>query len=531
MPQGTPAVGGVDASGTTDCHVRRSGQPTSAFDQGRRLQEQGLSSSNLDAMKRRARSTRFVLIAVCASFVLIAPLARADEPPDDYSNPEYVAFDIDNMARTTQRQRYHVTTPAYGVASAQTFSETWVRGVQRQARDLPEGRVYAGLGQLLPGGNVGDPERYHEGDRVPVEYENRQGARVVANVWPCTSGGACPGVVITTGSIQVTQHMYGWLARHLQANGYTVFTHDVRGQGESETTTHPEGSPFPQPANPQEERNFVDSTVDALRVFLDPAAPWADRVDEHHVALVGHSLGARAVSVVQQCSNRHGGPVAPLPAACDGETWPIEAIVAYDGLSSDVRPVVPALDHRADGYFINAVPTPTAPDPDGRVAGAYATWRKAGVDACTITGRGFTHAEWSEIPYIVSATRYGVPQAAYYTLAWLDRFVAPGAAADGHRALVAGPVPGPAEPAGAHAPWRASLFSGKYRSACFVSAPPGAGQLPPGHDPDRQRGRRPRGFPHRGDVLRAFDAPDLRAYAGVAAVGDWRALNREREGV
>lgn len=397
----------------------------------------------------------------------------------------------------------------------------------RQVRDAPEGRVYAGAGQHLPGGNVGDPQRYYEGDRHLVEFINREGTKLVGNVWPCVGDAntACPSVVITTGSIQVTQHMYGWLARHLQSNGYTVMTFDVRGQGESETTVAG-SSPFQRAANPQDGANFVNGTVDALRFLLstetDPYVPLNDhanegagvtafnpawrKVNSSYLGLIGHSLGASAVSTVQQCTSTPApGVVAPeeIPAGCAGQRFPIRAILAYDSLNA-TTPVVPAFDHRADGYFVNAVPTFNAPNPDERIGASspYGRWRSGGVDACSVTVRGGTHAEWSQIPYIISATRYGVPQAKHYTLAWLDRYVSdqPARHATGFEALRLGPIP--QEAATQHLDHRASLFSGKYKSACHVTEPAG-------------------GTP--------FSSEDLRAYAGVAAVGDWAALNAEKE--
>jgi pimeloyl-ACP methyl ester carboxylesterase len=413
------------------------------------------------------------LAAIAAAALFFAPVAIAD----DYNDPAYLEFDADNMARTTQRQAYQLTTPEYWLASADTFPDTWLAGWQRQARDASEGRLYVTGGSVLPGGNVGDPESYRENEahRTEVEFLDRDGARLIGNVWPCADGVACPGVVITTGSIQVTQHMYEWLARALQLDGYTVFTFDVRGQGQSEQTQE----------NPQAQDNFVNGTIDALHYFLSDANPLRASVDETRLALIGHSLGASAVSIVQQCSSSY--PERTDASACGGETWPILAVVAYDSLSGSVTPVVPAFDHRADGYFINAVPTPTAPDPDERTGGgAYGAWRGAGVDACTITVRGGTHAEWTEIPYIVSATRYGHLQSAYYTAAFLDTYVK--ASDDAFAALQAGPLASDGEP------WGAPLFSGKYRSACHV---------------------------------RDWDAPDLRAYAGAVPVGDWAALNTE----
>lgn len=479
-------------------------------------------------------SARRALIGVVAT-ALVASGALSSGARADYTDPEYLAYDLDNMARTSEDQSYQVTSDSYREASREIFLDTWLQGLARQSRDLDDGRLYAGLGQVLPGGNVGDPEHYLDGPRVEVEFLNREGAKLVGNVWPCrtflergSAGQAadgCPLVVVTTGSIQVTQYMYGYLARHLQDNGYTVFTFDVRGQGESETTNP--SNPFQ--VNPQDGANFNNATVDALRFALsagdapyvpvgmteaqvdayatstdvDRFNPVSAAVDGDHIGLVGHSLGASAVTTVQQCTSVNPSAL-PLPAACNGETFPIRAIVAYDGLGSSPDPRVPAFNHVGDGYFINAVPTPTPPDPGAisSTGSPYGNWRTAGQDACVISGRGFTHADWSEIPYIVSGTRTGTGQAKYYTQAWLDRFVSddPAVQVAGHDALTTGPIP--TEAAGAHADQRASLFSGKSRSACSVGA-----------IADRA----------------AFVSNDLRAYAGVAAVGDWAALNDERE--
>ena len=467
-----------------------------------------------------------ILIASAAAVVGATTPAQA---ADDYTNADYLRYDADNVARTLQRQAFHLTSPDYFLASNDTFNRTWLKGMTRQATDVRHGRLYVTAGQALPGGNVGDPQRYDLGARTEVGFLSRTGAKLIGNVWPCPSGSNCPSVLITTGSIQVTQHMYGWAARALQAAGYTVMTFDVQGQGESESTSHAPGDPQPQLVNPQDLANFVNSTRDALRFFHStPSSPYVPKgwsaadvdaakaeagsdsaltwvnplsgaVDRTRLALAGHSLGASAVSVLQQCAA--SSTRWQTVDACEGEPMPLHAIAAWDALDADVMPTVPALDHQADGYFINAQPTPQAPNADNNL-GAHAAWKAAGVDVYSITVRGGTHAEWSEIPYIVSGTRYGNVQAAYYLVAWMDRYLHgdPVIRSAATAALLAGPKP--AEAAGTHKPWRASLFSVKYRSAFAFHGADGA----------------------------AHAAPDLRAFAGVAPLREWAAANAEAEG-
>ena len=96
--------------------------------------------------------------------------------------------------------------------------------------------------------------------------------------------------------------------------------------------------------------------------------------------------------------------------------------MAWDALSgSGVTPVVPAMSQQADGYFLFPTTSPTAPDPNSSLGG-YTLWKNAGLDAFMYVVRGGTHIEWSQVPY-TSATTYGAPMNAYYTLAWIDRWV------------------------------------------------------------------------------------------------------------
>ena len=73
------------------------------------------------------------------------------------------------------------------------------------------------------------------------------------------------------------QQAYWWAARALSDAGYLVLTFDAQGQGEAETFGHAPGDVTPNEAGfPfQQEANFVDGTVDALRYLLSSAsAPY-----------------------------------------------------------------------------------------------------------------------------------------------------------------------------------------------------------------------------------------------------------------
>ncbi len=306
-----------------------------------------------------------------------------------------------------------------------------------------------------------------------------------------------PGVVVTEGSIQATQQMYFWIAEDLAMSGYLVMTYDVQGQGSSETLPHESAPPKILPAltgrlpwcNPttkplpgeesgcpgvpsQQTSNFVYGTEDAISFFLsDPSHPYPDpksgstpvnhynplwrlfnRTPMQHpttpgrttrLAIIGHSLGAFAVSYVQSVD----------PA--------VAAVVAYDKLISSfsspgaseagggkftgsIKPVVPALAIQSE-YFVSPVPywlngttsfypTPgspgKAPNPSREKETGFDAWQKAGVDAMLIVPRSSTHLEYTDFPG-APASRWGQALASYYTRNWLDLYLKhePGAAA------------------------------------------------------------------------------------------------------
>ncbi len=464
-----------------------------------------------------------LVVSVCVG---AAPSAKA---ASNYSDAAYRRHDIDNVARSTTggRQRAYATNPAYDRAFTPAAAESFLANVGRQVTDLPHGRLYATLGQLLPGGSVGDPTKYHQFTPTTIEFVSRTGAKLVGRLWTDGKPGLHPAIVITPGSIQGTQHMYFWAARSLAAAGYLVMSFDAQGQGESETFGHAPGESSKTTAGfPfQQAPNFIDGTVDALRFLYstsnDPYVPgtWSradaakarkadgtlsfvnpltDQLDRTRLGLAGHSAGAGAVSVVQQCSD--AATLWKTLAVCTGRSFPIKAIVGWDGVSStDIVPVVPAMDQRADGYFLNPQLTYTAPDPKGHLE-SFRAWAAKGIDAYAFSVRGGTHVEWVDVPYILPSTTYGVRLADHYTQAWFERYVNPNPAVRdaASRELLRAPkrVTGSAT----QAPWRADFFSARYLSAfAFHNA---AGQL--------------------------VSTSDLRQYGNASRVGDWAGANADK---
>ncbi len=294
--------------------------------------------------------------------------------------------------------------------------------------------------------------------------------------------GPFPGVVITEGSVQGSEGMYRWLAQDLAERGYVVLTYDVQGQGGGETLPHeplpgsagpggesnalPFCNPFatPRPGEQlgcpgvpsQQLSNFVVGTEDALSFFTStPQHPYANpraqgaAVSDHNpywrlfdrspdrrtatpgrttrIAIVGHSMGAAAVSKVQGTDDRVEAVVA-----LDKLTGP-DSSGALDG-SGNV-PVVPALAMQSEygftvspyltsgGSSLNPQPSPDGPDPRRERRTGYDAWRRAGIDSMLVVPRASTHLEYTDIPLVLPASRYGQDLSSHYVQAWLDRYL------------------------------------------------------------------------------------------------------------
>ena len=294
--------------------------------------------------------------------------------------------------------------------------------------------------------------------------------------------GPFPGVVITEGSVQGSEGMYRWLAQDLAERGYVVLTYDVQGQGGGETlpheplpsTTGPGGesnalpfcNPFAAPRDgeqfgcpgvpSQQLSNFVVGTKDALSFFTStPARHYAnprsegakvnaynpywqqfDRAADKRtatpgrtskIAIIGHSMGAAAVSKVQGTDKRVAAVVALDKLAGPGASGPLDG--------SGNKPVVPALALQSEygftvspyltsgGSSLTPQPTPEGPDPKRERATGYDAWRKAGVDSMLVVPRASTHLEYTDIPLVLPASRYGQALSSHYVQSWLGRYL------------------------------------------------------------------------------------------------------------
>src|SRR4051794_22299174 len=424
-----------------------------------------------------------------ATALLALPALATAEPPKP-GTPEYVQRDNQNIADAYGRQTApdgQFNNRDYEVAQAQESTEMGLRQLAEQAAAV--NRLAITPGNVFPGWNTGNPFRRgwsgRRGQRVAISYTNRYGALIRGDVFAPLPGardpytGAelkppYPGVVITTGSIQGSERMYWWLAQDLAERGYVVLTYDVQGQGTSETLPHqndqvdavPFCNPFAAPADgeqfgcpgvpAQQESNFIYGTQDALSFFLStPDKPYKNPsggdtpVNSFNplwklfdagpdkrsvtpgrttrVAIVGHSLGAAAVSYVQGVDPR------------------VETVVALDKLSSTgsfaqdkkVTPVVPALAVQSEYGFnvqpywmANASsfspqpgPPDQAPDPKREIKTGFDAWRRAGVDTMLVVPRASTHLEYTDIAYVLPASRYGQDLTSVYVQAWLDRYL------------------------------------------------------------------------------------------------------------
>jgi hypothetical protein len=261
--------------------------------------------------------------------------------------------------------------------------------------------------------------------------------------------------------------MYWWLAQDLAERGYVVLVYDVQGQGRSETLPHDGGpvnalpfcNPFapPQPLEQggcpgvpaQQPSNFVYGTQDALSFFLStPPQPFGgssnpfwqlvDRAPDPEtvtpgrttrVAVVGHSLGAFAVSYLQGVDPRVQVAVAldklsAGGAGAAGSLPPTKPVVPSLGVQSEYGfTVMPYMLNNGSSLTPQPGPPTQGPDPRREEATGFDLFKRAGVESMVIVPRASTHLEYTDIPLVLPASRYGQDLTSVYVQAWLDRYL------------------------------------------------------------------------------------------------------------
>jgi dienelactone hydrolase len=407
----------------------------------------------------------FALAAVAVGFLSVSSSASAFDP----------VLEAKNFSKIDERERYITATPEFQTRLQQQNIQDDIDYPQIVAND-PERNFVANICSHRQNECAGDVRFYDwekngAGMMRPVLFTARDGATLSGTVWATKSGPTKrPGVVITTGSVQAPETLYWGLAATLAKHGYVVLTYDVQGQGRSDTFG--EGPDRQEGVPAQDGQPFYDGTEDALDFLLSTAGnpyeprescgnandgtgtdhsakqerrveeglnaahdPFGHMVDRDRIGIAGHSLGAGAVSFVGQRDPR------------------VDAIVAWDNLaapdggfgggqtcpsnpeSREVPPITkPALGMSAD-YFLVPQPYTSDPDPQSKNVG-FEAYGQAGVDSMQANIRGGTHYEFSFLagntfPYpFGTATLRGMDMVAWYTTAWLDRYVKGDSSAD-----------------------------------------------------------------------------------------------------
>lgn len=96
------------------------------------------------------------------------------------------------------------------------------------------------------------------------------------------------------------------------------------------------------------------------------------------------------------------------------------------------EPTVPALAVQSEygftvaPYFLaggGITPAFGLPDPMRERATGFDSWADAGVDSMLIVPRASTHLEYTDIPYVLPASRYGQALTSTYVQLWLDKYL------------------------------------------------------------------------------------------------------------
>lgn len=296
--------------------------------------------------------------------------------------------------------------------------------------------------------------RWDGGEMRYVSFLNRYGAMLLGTAF-APDPVRCPGprpVVLVAEGITANEVLYWWVAQSLAEAGYVVMTFDFQNQGLSEANGHDPvtGVPVPQVcgsgvcargADPA--TGFLQDAQDALHLLLsrpgapyghtapvlptdapfDPHFPFADQVDPSRVGLIGHSEGARIVSVLQGQDGRVDAVVGldNLATTLKGDAGssssqcrPVGGGIGVD--MTPAQPRVPAMGQAAPNNVI-------CMDRDLKKV-AYEAWRAEGLPAQEVVLARTVHgADYAPTPTTPVSNPYGSELSSWYSLAWFDRWL------------------------------------------------------------------------------------------------------------
>jgi dienelactone hydrolase len=337
-----------------------------------------------------------VVMAAVASapITAVASPTSTDDPPaldcagwlgdPDPGTAEWDQADLNNQRCASEGLRVNQANPAAAAA-------TWAN-------------IRAGHWLYL-GDPFRAPHRWEgrRGDYQLTSYTDRNGLKWSAALFGPrdADGGPHPGVVLACHACALLPTAEGisqwfWAAQALAEAGYVVMYATLPG-------------------------NSAPTTLDATDWFTatpdDPTArgefnPWHTRLDRSRLGIVGHSGAGLVALEVGHTDPRFDAVVAWDPAPIGG----IEGIT----------PRVPTMIHVAD-YEFAAQPSSEKPTPaPGSKYTFFDTISAAGIDTMQVAPRASTHIDWMRFTSIAALPHsiYGEMVVTYYTLAWLDRYVA-----------------------------------------------------------------------------------------------------------
>jgi hypothetical protein len=349
-------------------------------------------------LARRCRGGRAfalaLLVAVIASSLIAAPSVGATNGPgaectgdvgDPISGtPEWDAADLNNQ-------------------------QCAVAGLQ-MIRDNPALAAAVEANTAVgEGGFLGDPFRApnrwagQRGSYLATTYTDRDGVS-----WPAAlfgprnlDAGPHPGVVLLCHACVpgLPLGVWYWAAEMLAEAGYVVMHAAIGG-------------------------NSTERAIDATDFFAatpqTPAHgsfnPWFESVDRNRLGVVGHSGAAGVALTVGHTDARFDAIVA----------WDPAGSYTFTGVTPRIPTMIQVADYRQETV---PPPRPEKPVPELPKFTFFDTISAAGIDSMQVALRASTHFEWARgtfpgggpFPFSI----HGETVAAYYTLAWFDRYLAP----------------------------------------------------------------------------------------------------------